>query len=178
MQVPYTNDKPHTVHIGGKMIRPGQTRDVDASLVQSAPPAEPTAPPDPYAHIREILGHKVGEISAMLKSLSDEDLAHVERLEGDAKNPRKGVLQAVNELQLERAKERGSDGAGDGSGDGSGDAHQDFQKFRAELQELPVSELDDLRALYAEDEDKYAAHLEAIDAEKKHREEGAGGDDT
>lgn len=177
MQVPYTNHKAHAVHIGGKRIDPGETREVDASLAPRPAAAQPAAP-DPDAGLRTILEHKATEIPDMLASLSDDELGRLEALEGDASKPRKTVLQAIEETRLERAKARqaGDDG---GDADGEDDAgggtpgDPDLENFRAEIQELPDGELDDIRTLY-EDTDGYAAYVEAVDAEKARRQ-GDGG---
>lgn len=180
MQVPYTNHRKHAVHIGGKRIEPGETREVDASLAPRPAAAQPAAP-DPDAGLRTILDHKATEIPELLASLSDDELGRLEALEGDASRPRKTVLEAIEETRLERAKARQAEGAGGDAG-GAGDAGDagggtpgdpELENFKAEIQELPDGELDDIRTLY-EDTEGYAAYVEAVDAEKARREGGDG----
>ena len=158
-RIPWTNPKSHPVHVGGKRVDPGETRDVDVALVQTPAPTAGDPEPDPDAAYRRILGHRVGEVTEMLGTLQTADLDRLETLESDAANPRKGVLEAIEAERLERAK------AGDQS-DGGGDAMADDEalaQFRGELADMPANELQDLRTLY--DVEGYEAYLQAIDAE-------------
>lgn len=103
--VPYTNTKPYNQHIGGRVIRPGETRMVDASLLPAATPAE-AAPeaPQPLT-IADLAKKSVKEIVAALPSLSAEDLDALLVADAADGNARKGVTEAVAEEKLRRAAE-------------------------------------------------------------------------
>lgn len=106
-RVPLTN--PHTdrtLHVGGVVIPPGDTRLVDEHAVPKAlqapkTPAVQEPEPNPMAELAE---QKVDDIVAALPELDDEQLAELLDLEQAADKPRKGVLEPITELQLERAK--------------------------------------------------------------------------
>lgn len=57
-------------------------------------------------NLREILAGNSKSVLAVLPDASDETLAELARLEGEATPPRKGVLEAIAALQLKRAQER------------------------------------------------------------------------
>jgi hypothetical protein len=104
--VPYTNNKPHNQHIGGRVIRPGETRMVDASLVPNATPEEAAPGPAAPNPLAELVKKKVKDIEAALPTLSDAELDEVLKLDGaDATDgqPRKGVAEAIAEEKLRRA---------------------------------------------------------------------------
>lgn len=103
------NDTAAAIFVGGKMIPPGDGRDVDDA---GLPPLEeggdqkPNDPekPDPDANLREILAGNVKGVIATLEGSSDETLDGLARLENEREQPRKGVLSAIAELQLQRAQ--------------------------------------------------------------------------
>lgn len=117
-KVAFTNTTASFAHVGGVMIPPGDTRDVDARLVPGyqaeAAGAEPVVPADPLALV---LAGKVAEVVAGLEALDDDELDRLMVLEAESDRPRKGVLEAAQTLLLARAAAR-LDGAGEG-GEGS-----------------------------------------------------------
>lgn len=101
--IPYTNPHKHMMHIGGRVIRPGETRMVDASQVPNAPPAEAApAPPAPNA-LADLAKKSVKDITAALPDLDDADLDALLVLDAADGNSRKGVTEAVAEEKLARA---------------------------------------------------------------------------
>ena len=156
MRVPYTNHGDRIVHVGGKQILPGETRDVEASLVQPARPAAPSEAPDPDAPLRQILAHKASDMPEVIRQVPSDSLERLEVLEGDANKPRKGVLEAIEAEKLERAS-RPDDGSG-----------SELEQFINSLGEMPEDEIRELRPLYAEDEG-YESYVQAIDAELEKR---------
>ena len=80
------------------------------------------APPDPDAHLKELLRSNSAAIIAALPELDLEALKKLEALEGAAKQPRKGVLGALAELCLARVAKTLEEGGGDGTGEGGTDA--------------------------------------------------------
>ncbi len=104
-EIPVTNTTNANLHIGGKVIIPGETRMVDERIVpdslktkeQNAGDAE--EPRDP---IHGLLEGTVVEITAALAGLSTEELAQLHDAEVAGKN-RKGVLEAIAADQLRRA---------------------------------------------------------------------------
>lgn len=104
MRIPVTNNTDTMLHIGGKVIRPGETRDVDESLVPDelkpvAAQAATDAPEDP---VLALLDGSVKEIAEALAGLSDADIDALEAAE-EAGKTRKGVLAAIAEQRLARA---------------------------------------------------------------------------
>lgn len=103
-KVPYTNETTKFQHIGGTTIPPGETRDVDPSLLpgpkaaaaklDSAPPADP---------IVELLKKKVADVVESLAKLSNDDLAKAAALEQDGQN-RKSLIEAMSAENLRRAQ--------------------------------------------------------------------------
>lgn len=104
MKVPYTNETTKFMHVGGVTIPPGATRDVDASLLPGPKPQaeEPAKPVMPDA-IAELLKKKVGDVTAALAGLSDDDLAKAGEQEQAGRN-RKSVVEAIAAEQLRRAQ--------------------------------------------------------------------------
>ena len=99
--------------VGGVMIPPGEGREVDEDALGleastgAAPPAEASAD-DPAAAlaaaVAQLLAHPLKQLVPMLADLSDETLAELARAEGEHATPRKTLLSAIGELQLERAQ--------------------------------------------------------------------------
>ena len=106
-KVPYLNEGTSIVHIDGKAIRPGDTREVDPSQIPGFTPPEQAAPTvdDP---IQELLAMKIPEIVAALPQMSPEDYAAVKEAENAFGNPRKGLRKAFAEEDLRRANEQAS----------------------------------------------------------------------
>lgn len=100
-----------TVFHGGVMIPPGEGREVDADALGAEPsgndapaPADPGAGGAPEAAVAELLAHPLKELLPKLPALADEALAELARAEGEHAAPRKTLLAAIAELQLERAR--------------------------------------------------------------------------
>jgi len=116
---PWTNTGETPVHIGGKLIGPGETRDVEETLIPDYAPA--AREPDLSDPVLEILDHKVAEIAGILPQLSDEELRQVEQAEQDGKT-RKGVMEAIAEEWLRRASgAQGDDPGGPAADDPGGE---------------------------------------------------------
>jgi hypothetical protein len=109
--VAYTNSNEHPVHIDGKTIMPGESRQVDetqvpgygANIKTSADLAEPNHPEEPNT-LAEILLGNVPSILSALSDLTIEQLRELENLETDAAQPRKGVLEAIDKRRLDLAQ--------------------------------------------------------------------------
>lgn len=113
------NDTGAPIFVGGVMVDHNQGREVDAPDADlpegvSAGGGEPQiqlseeeqARLAREANLRETLAGNTKSITAALPDFSDETLAELARLEGEATAPRKGVLSAIAELQLKRGQER------------------------------------------------------------------------
>lgn len=106
-KVSYTNETRNFQHVGGVTVPPGETRDVDPSLLPDyqSEGAAPEAPPrDPLA---EMMTGSVKVISAELVHLSDEDLARALQLEQEGLS-RKSMLEAITVENLRRVAEKPS----------------------------------------------------------------------
>ncbi len=116
MQQPYTNTKPHAVHIGGKRIEPGETRLVDMAPIsgKAADIEAPDEADDPLVYVRDLADDNVSAIKNAVPHLSDEELAELQRLEAERDKPRVSVSELLTAEQLKRAAASESDA---GSGD-------------------------------------------------------------
>lgn len=110
--VPYTNTGENNIHIGGKVIVPGETREVDETLVPGygqalEPDADADRNPldDETEALLAILAGKVADVVAALPTLSVAQLDALENLETEAEKPRKGILEAIDARRLELAEE-------------------------------------------------------------------------
>lgn len=113
-----SNDTPNTLFVGGKMIPPGEGRDIDE---RDLPPEyrEPAPEPEeaPVPGLDEELGvllvNTVPTLKEMLPDLSHEALERLHALEAEHEHPRKTLLEAVEAELLRRANEAlGTDDAG------------------------------------------------------------------
>jgi hypothetical protein len=107
-KIPHTNTSDAPAYVAGVLLRPGETRLVDARLLPASPeyaspsPAAPapTSPaPDP---LLDILDGPVREIAAGLAALSDAELTTLEAAERAGKT-RKGVIDAIATERAARA---------------------------------------------------------------------------
>lgn len=105
-----SNDTDRTIFVGGVMIAPGESREVDTAYLppehqDDAPAVETAAPsgPDPDANLRELLQGTVKDLTAQLEEFSDETLKRLAELEGESDTPRSTLLGAITDLQLKRA---------------------------------------------------------------------------
>lgn len=124
-KVAYFNDSPRFVHIGGVMIPPNETREVEAVFVETGEAAEPLPKPEPgddsggdgssagsgsgdgtsdAAAIAELQKKTATVIKEALPTLTDEQLVALNAAEEGANAPRKGVLEAIAAEQLKRAQ--------------------------------------------------------------------------
>lgn len=102
--IAYTNNTDTNIHIGGKIITPNNTREIDDSFLNpeftNPPETEETVNENPLV---ELLKGNVKAITEGIIALTDEDLIELEALETDSAKPRTSVLEAINKLQLTRA---------------------------------------------------------------------------
>lgn len=137
MKVPYTNTSKNTVQIGGKSIRPGETREIEATLHPDyhRPPA--AAAPEPGNPMLEMLDDSVANIIEQLPDVSDDELGQLVQAEADGKK-RKTLMAAFEEEKLRRAQtataaggdsddQEPADEDDEGAGDQgtAGDEHED-----------------------------------------------------
>ena len=109
-----SNDTAAVMFIGGVMIQPGEGRDVDETflppeLLQPADEAEAKAPEltdaeKADANLRDVLKGSISKIKPLLPDFSPETLARLLELEQADGTPRQGLVQAITELQLQRAQ--------------------------------------------------------------------------
>jgi hypothetical protein len=124
--------------VGGMMIPPNDGREVDETLLppelrdlppQADPPSETTPESAAREALAKLLAGSVPALREQIPTFSDETLAALAALEGEAGNPRKTLLAAIAEAQLDRARLRAEagkiDGTGDGTGAGTGDGGKD-----------------------------------------------------
>lgn len=103
-----TNDGPNTIYIGGKLIAPGEGRDVDERLLprdQSTPVAElpPKTGPSLDDLVGELRAKSVKAITAELPGLTQEALDRLAELEHGDPTPRKSLLAELGTEQIRRA---------------------------------------------------------------------------
>lgn len=110
-KIPVTNDTEHNMHIGGSVLRPGETQLVEANLVPPGKGHVSTQANDepPKDHVLELHKSKGDVVIAELTALSLDDLHALEALEASASKPRKGVLEAIAAEHLRRASEKDGD---------------------------------------------------------------------
>lgn len=108
--IPYTNTTGRIQTVGGKMIHPGETRDVPSGSVPA--PARPVAfddlddLPDALVDISvlaTLIKGAVPRIVEALPGMDDAHLAALEEMESEQSAPRKGVLEAIEAEKLKRA---------------------------------------------------------------------------
>lgn len=167
-EAPFTNpaDSGKTEFIGGKMIRPGETRMVDAALVNAgpAPAASGEQAPPPEHNMKSLQADSIKAITPQLPQLSDEQLADLLTLERAQDKPRRGVTEAVEEEQLKRQAETVND--------------EQLQALREDtvdeitekLPTLSAAELDRLQAMESEDDDPRVTLIDAIGVERSNRQ--------
>lgn len=105
-----SNDTPNVMFVGGKMIPPGEGRDIDE---RDLPPEhrEPAPEPEPEApSLDDELGvllneGTVKELTGLLPSLTIESLDRLAELERAREHPRKTLLEALADEALRRANE-------------------------------------------------------------------------
>lgn len=98
-----TTDSP--LWVGGRLIPPGEGREVE--IAEDAPPPVEDAPVDPDAALHELLEGNVAAVTAGLEGLGIDTLKRLQELEQEAdtgKN-RKGVLEALANAIIKLADE-------------------------------------------------------------------------
>lgn len=105
----YVNETAHTQFVGGRMIPPGEGRDVPLMYLPATHRPEPVvvlAPEAPSldALLADMMAHSVKHVVALLPELTHEALDRLAELEAEAAVPRKTLLAAVSAEQLRRAE--------------------------------------------------------------------------
>lgn len=120
-----SNDTDRTIFVGGVMIPPQQGREVDEQFLPPQAPVEDAAAvraasetgeghaadtdPDAQrlqANLAEMLAQPLRVLLPTLGDASDDTLAALQALEQAAATPRVTLLNAIGELQLQRAQAR------------------------------------------------------------------------
>lgn len=170
-KIPVTNDTSHNLHVGGSVLRPGETQLVEPHLV---PPgmgeiSDTVASSDETDHSAILAAVGTADILACLQDASAEKLDHIEKYEAEGKN-RPAVMEGIAAERLRRAAD--TNGTGDNT---AASAHVlDLQKSKSAIviAELTALSLDDLHALEALEASATAPRkgvLEAIAAEHLRR---------
>ncbi len=106
----FTNTSDRIVHVDGKMIHPGETREVGP--LGSPPQARPVGFDDLHdlsdkaagtVDLADLLKGSVAKVAAALTSLDEAQLEALAELEYEDGAPRKGVIEAVEAEKLRRA---------------------------------------------------------------------------
>ncbi len=105
MKVPYTNTQEHTVHIDGKAIKSGDTRDVEETMIPSYQPVAQSFEPAPD-QVTELLQEKVADIVAALPTLEEADFVRLAKMEEESEKPRTSLMKAMAAEEIRRANER------------------------------------------------------------------------
>lgn len=104
-----TNDGPNTIYIGGKLIAPGEGREVDEMLAppDQGGPAATMDDPDPEPTlddmVAELSAKSVKDITAELPGLTQEALERLSEIEQANPSPRKTLLAALGDEHIRRA---------------------------------------------------------------------------
>lgn len=102
-----SNDGPNTIYVGGKMIAPGEGRDIDERdlppELRDAPVVEEAPEPSLDDELAALLKGSVKEVTATLPALTHEGLDRLAELERGHEHPRKTLLEAIADEVLRRA---------------------------------------------------------------------------
>lgn len=101
----YTNETRNFLHIGGVTIPPGETRDVDPSLLPNYQPEGVAVEETEIDQIAELLKVNVKLVTEQLAYMSEDQLAHAVSLEQVGQN-RKSLIEAMTAENLRRATDR------------------------------------------------------------------------
>ncbi len=106
-KIPVTNHGTDNLHVGGAVIRPGETLHVPAHLVppgmgELSAQANDEPPEDPVLALHAA---KAADVVAALPTLDIDSLHQLEALEASANKPRKSVLEVITAEHLRRASE-------------------------------------------------------------------------
>lgn len=102
------NNGLHPIYVGGKLIAPGDNRDIDE---RDLPPEhrgpavamEEDAAPSLVDAVTELRTKSVADITAELEGLTQEALDLLRELEQGAEKPRKTLLEALGNEHIRRA---------------------------------------------------------------------------
>lgn len=175
-EAPFTNpaDSGKTEFIGTKMIRPGETRMVDAALVPGAGKADPatadTAPAREH-NIQALQADSIKAITPQLPGLTDAQLAELLTLERAQDKPRRGVTEAVEEEQLKRESGKGESDETDVDDEKLEALREDtVDEITDKLPTLTDGELDRLQAMESADDEPRVTLIDAIGVERSNRQ--------
>lgn len=105
-----TNDGPNTIYVGGKMIAPGEGRDIDERdlppELRAAPVAADAVVPSLDEELEGLRAKPVKEIVLALPTLTHEALERLAALENEAKHPRSTLLTAIADEHIRRADDK------------------------------------------------------------------------
>ncbi|MGY8624145.1 hypothetical protein [Chromobacterium violaceum] len=105
MKIPFYNDSEHYKTVGTQLIPPGETREVDATMLPGYAAAELALDDDAPVHIVDsLLAGSLHELLSAIPVLAREDLELLGERE-QAEGRRKDVLAAVSERLLTLASE-------------------------------------------------------------------------
>lgn len=107
------NDTDHTIYVGGKMIPPGEGREIDEALLPAEHRDAPVAvaeEPDQgdgmtEADLLELLEGNVDQVTAALGDMDAEALIRLAALEAERSHPRVTIERAIEAERLKRANE-------------------------------------------------------------------------
>lgn len=119
-KIPFTNETDRFMHVGGVMIPPHDTRDVDPRLLAGATTESPAPAAEDDDPLLAILAAKVGAAIVGLPALSNEELARLGELEAAHKN-RKTLIEAIAVEQLARAEKAAAENTPGASDDPADD---------------------------------------------------------
>lgn len=126
-QIPVTNNTESNMHVGGSVLRPGETQLVEAHLVPPGLGEISTQANDepPVDHVLELQKSKADTVIAELTALSLDDLHAIEALEASATKPRTTVLAAITAEHLRRATEEDAAKSAEVKAEAAGNATAD-----------------------------------------------------
>lgn len=103
------NNTPNTIYVGGRMIAPGEGRDIDE---RDLPPEHREAPvvvveagPSLDDELAALLKGSVKEVAGTLGALTHEALDRLADIESGYTHPRKTLLEAIADEKIRRADE-------------------------------------------------------------------------
>jgi hypothetical protein len=104
------NPGTNVMFVAGKMIPPGEGRDIDErdlppELREAAPEAAAPEAPGLDEQLQALRAGAVKEITAALPVLTHEALDRLQELESGAEHPRKTLLTALADERLRRAND-------------------------------------------------------------------------
>ena len=104
------NDTDHVMYVGGKMIPPGEGREIDEAQLpaeHSDVPVPATEEPESdgltEADLLELLEGNVDQVTAALADLDAEALIRLAALEAERSHPRVTIERAIEAERLKRA---------------------------------------------------------------------------